>query len=76
MNMKEEILTVLTEANPTVDWNAEFLFDQLDSMGVISLLMALSVHFGISLRMTDATPKNLMSLDSIVKMVETKLQEK
>ena len=38
--------------------------------------MMLSDEFDISLDATDATPKNLMTLDSIVTLVEKKLAEK
>jgi acyl carrier protein len=38
--------------------------------------MMLSDEFGIRLEATDATPKNLKTLDSIVAMVEQKLSEK
>ena len=38
--------------------------------------MTLSAEYGIELEAVDATPKNLMSLDSIVQMVDRKLAEK
>lgn len=73
--MKEEIRNLLEEALPLVDFDADFLFSELDSLGVTTILMLLSDHFGIQLESTDATPKNLMSLNSIVAMVEKKLSE-
>jgi acyl carrier protein len=39
---------------------------------VTTILMVLSDEFGIKLEATDATPRNLKTLDSIVAMVERK----
>ena len=58
-----------------VDFDSEFLYAELDSLGVTTILMTLSDAFGIKLEATDATPRNLKSLDSIVAMVEKHLQE-
>lgn len=71
--MKEKIRHLLEEALPLIDFDSEFLFSELDSLGVTTILMTLSDEFGIQLEATDATPRNLMSLDSIVTMVEKKL---
>ena len=74
-NMKEKIRTMLEDALPLVDFDSDFLFSELDSLGVTTILMMLSDEFGIRLEATDATPKNLKTLDSIVAMVEQKLSE-
>lgn len=73
--MKEDIKALLTEALPTVDFDSEFLFSQLDSIGVITILMILGDHYSIPLTMQDATPKNLITLDALVRMVESKLNK-
>ena len=73
--MKEEIKALLTEALPMVDFDAEFLFEQLDSLGVITILSLLEQKYSIPLDVTDATPKNLISLDALVNMVETKIKQ-
>ena len=70
--MKEKIRTILEEALPLVDFDSDFLFSELDSLGVTTILMLLSDEYGIKLEATDATPKNLKTLDSIVAMVEEK----
>lgn len=74
--MKEKIRTMLEDVLPLVDFDSDFLFSELDSLGVTTILMMLSDEFGIRLEATDATPKNLKTLDSIVAMVEQKLSEK
>ncbi|MBP5367113.1 MAG: acyl carrier protein [Bacteroidales bacterium] len=74
--MKEKILTLLEDALPTVDWSSDFLFSAMDSLAVTTVLAVLSEEFKISLDSEDATPKNFMTIDSIVSLVETKLKEK
>ena len=71
--MKEEIKTLLEEALPLVDFDSDFLFAELDSLGIATILMVLSDHYGVKLDHTDATPRNLKNLDRIVAMVERKL---
>lgn len=66
----------MEEALPIVDLDSDFLFSELDSLGVITILMVLSEEYGIKLDAKDATPKNLKTLDSIVAMVERKIAEK
>lgn len=70
---KQKIKSLLEDVLPLVDFDSDFLFAELDSLGVTTILMTLSSEFGIELEAIDATPKNLKSLDSIVKMVETKV---
>ena len=74
--MKERIRNLLEDALPLVDFESGFLFSELDSLGVTTILMLLSDEFGIKMESTDATPKNLKTLDSIVSLVEKKLSEK
>ena len=74
--MKERIKKILENMLPLVDLDSDFLFSELASLGVTTILMTLSAEFGIELEAKDATPKNLRTLDSIVAMVEEKLREK
>jgi len=71
--MKEHILSLLTDVLPAVDFDSDFLFAELDSLGVTTILMILEAEYKIPLKASDATPKNFKTIDSIVKMVETKL---
>ena len=64
----------MEDALPLVDFDSDFVFSQLDSLGVTTILMVLSDEFDIKLEATDATPRNLKTLDSIVAMVEHKLK--
>jgi acyl carrier protein len=74
--MKEEIRTLLEDLLPLVDFDADFLFSELNSLDVTTILMSLADKYGIKLEAIDATPKNLKSLDNIVAMVERKIAEK
>lgn len=71
--MKEHILSLLSEALPAVDFDSDFLFTELDSIGVATIIMILSQEYNINLTVTDMTPKNLKTLDAIVKLVESKV---
>lgn len=74
--MKEKIRTMLEDALPMVDFDSDFLFNELDSLGITNILMILSDEYGIDLESSDVTPKNFKSLDSLVALVESKLAEK
>ena len=56
--MKERIRQLLEDALPLVDFDSDFVFSQLDSLGVTTILMVLSDEFDIKLEATDATPRN------------------
>jgi len=75
-SLKEQIRAKLEEALPLVDLDSDFLFSELDSLGVTTILMTLSDAYGIRLDTSDATPRNLKTLDSITALVENKLAEK
>ena len=73
--MKEEIIELLEEALPIVNLDSDFLFSELDSLGVVSIMMVLSEKYGIQLDSRDATPKNFRNIDSLVAMVRNKLMQ-
>jgi len=74
--LKQQIRALLEDALPLVDLDSNFLFSELDSLGVTTILMRLSDAYGIQLDTTDATPRNLKTLDSIAALVEQKLAAK
>ena len=71
--MKEEIRALLEEALPLVNLDSDFLFAELDSLGIATILMLLGEKYGISLDHSDATPRNFQSLASLAAMVQSKL---
>ena len=74
--MKQKILNLLEDNLPTVDWSSDFLFSEMDSLAVTTVLAILSDEFKIQLDSEDATPKNFMTIDSLVNLVESKLKAK
>ncbi len=58
-----------------VDLDSDFLFNELDSLGITTILMLLSDEFKVSLESSDVTPKNFRTLDSIVALVESKMNK-
>ena len=72
--MKENIRKILEEARPLVDLDSDFLFNELDSLGITTILMLLSDEYQIKLESSDVTPRNFRNLDSLVAMVEKKKQ--
>ena len=74
--MGDKIKELLEDPLPMVDFDSDFLFSELDSLGVTTILMTLSDYYDISLEAIDATPKNLRTLDSLVALVQKKLSEK
>ena len=51
--MKEKIHNLLEDLLPLVDLESDFLFSELDSLGVTTILMTLSDEFGIKLESKD-----------------------
>lgn len=74
--MKQRIRELLKQQLPLVDLDSEYLFSELDSLGITLIMMTLSQEYGIELEARDVTPKNFKTLDAIVKMVEEKLAGK
>lgn len=73
MTMKEIIRQALENVLPLVDLDSDFLFQELDSLGITTILMTLSDMYGIELNHSDVTPKNFRTLDSLVEMVQKKI---
>lgn len=74
--MKEIIRKKLEEVLPLVDLDSDFLFQELDSLGITTILMTLSDMYDIELDHSDVTPKNFKTLDNIVEMVKKKIEMK
>jgi len=74
--MKEKIKSILEDELPLVDLDSDFLFADLTSLDITTIMMLLSEEYDISLQSEDVTPKNFKSLDAIVALVQRKLDEK
>lgn len=70
--MKEKLQHLIEESLPLVDTESDFLFEELDSLGITTILMIIANEFGVTLTHTDVTPKNFKSLDSLVELINQK----
>ena len=69
----EEIKDLLTDVLPAVDFDSDFLFAELDSLGVATVLYVLSEKYKIRLEAEDVTPKNFKNIEAITNLVRTKM---
>lgn len=70
--MKQQIIGILNEINPGVDYETETkLIDSriLDSLSIISLVSELSFAFDVEIDVMDLVPENLNSVDAIVELI-------
>lgn len=77
MQMKEEVIEILTEVRPDIDLSGEVkLIDdgELESLDVVALVGELNDEFDINISVKHLIPENFNSVDAIVKLVES-LQE-
>lgn len=71
--MKEQILQLLKEALPQIDFtSSDRLVDDgiLDSLSIITLVSELSMEFDVDFDLDQLEPKNLNSIDAIVDTVK------
>lgn len=70
--MKEQILNLLKDALPQIDFTAsQRLVDDgiLDSLSIITLVSELSMEFDVEFDLDQLEPQNLNSIDAIVETV-------
>lgn len=70
--MEQEIRKMIEEALPLVDADSEFLFGELDSLGIAEIMMMLGDKYGVTLDYSDVTPKNFKSVKSLAELVMSK----
>lgn len=73
--MKERIRQLLSDALPLVDVDSDFLFGELDSLGITTILMTLQDEYGVKLEYQDVTPRNFKNIDSLAALVEKKQKQ-
>ncbi len=75
---KEEILEIVKEICPNIDWeNGTNLMDdgKLDSFDVVGIAGELMDRYDIEITADDVEPENWNSLDCIYDLVQRKLEE-
>lgn len=68
-----EIRLLLSDVLPAVDFSSDFLFAELDSLSVATILYVLSDKYGVLLDAEDVTPRNFRNIDSLARMVRSKM---
>ncbi len=71
--MKDELMEILTEIRPDVDFeNETSLIDDgiLDSMDIVSLVGELDDAFDVTVGVENLLPENFNSVDAMVKLIE------
>ena len=64
----EEIKALLSDLLPAVDFNSDFLFAELDSLGITTILFALAGKYDILLGPEDITPRNFKNIEAVVNL--------
>ena len=71
--MKDELMEILTEIRPDVDFeNETSLIDDgiLDSMDIVSLVGELDDAFDVTVGVENLLPENFNSVDAMVNLIE------
>ncbi len=74
MKTREEIIKILEQVNPDVDYenSDDFFEDELiDSMGIMTIITMMESSFSITIKPEDIIADNFLNLSSIMKMLET-----
>ena len=72
-NMKEELMNILSELRPEVNFEQETaLIDDgiLDSFDMVSLIGEINEAFGIEISFDDIEPENFNSVDGMLELIE------
>jgi acyl carrier protein len=72
--MKEQILKILSEIRPEMDYTSDSNFIEngmLDSLDIIRLVAELDDTFGISINGADIIPDNFKGLNEIENLIKT-----
>ena len=78
MNVREELLEILEELHPDIDFESEEnLIDDkmLDSFDVVTLVTEIGSAFDVELTAADMVPENFNSLGAMVAMIERMMED-
>lgn len=71
--MKKELLKLLSEEYPDVDFQAEKLVDDgiVDSITLMGVIGSISMEYGIQIPYEEIVPENFNSLETMAALVES-----
>lgn len=73
--MREELLTILTDCCPDVDFeNETALIDDglLESLDIVMIVTDICHHFNVEINVDDLLPENFNSVDAILDLIQSK----
>ena len=73
--MKEELLQILTEAVPGVDFEAEIaLVDDeiLESLDIVTIVSEIKDVFDVEITVDDLVPENFNSVEAILALIQAR----
>ncbi len=73
--MREQLLSILTEAVPGVDFDSETaLVDNgiLESLDIVTIVSEIMDVFDVALTVDDLTPENFNTVEDILKLINAK----
>ena len=74
-DMKERLLTILTESCPGIDFeNETALIDDgiLESLDIVTIVSEIMDEFNIELSVEDLLPENFNSLDAMLSLISSR----
>lgn len=76
--MRETLMDILTELRPDVDFEGEknlISGGVLESFDIVSLVSELTDEFDIAIRPKDLVPENFNSVEAMLNMIETLMED-
>jgi acyl carrier protein len=73
--MKEKIIDVIDQAMPNADIKANYLYNSVDSLGLLIIAQALSNEFNINIDSDDLNPKNFRNVENLEKLIKSKMNQ-
>lgn len=73
MNMREQIIKILSELRPEFDFTLDVNFIEegmLDSFDVVTLVDTIEEELGVAISGVDVLPENFCSVDAICQTIE------
>lgn len=73
MNMREQIIKILSELRPEFDFTQDVNFIEegmLDSFDVVTLVDTIEDELGVAISGVDVLPENFCSVDAICQTIE------
>ena len=78
MEVREELLEILEDLHPDIDFEAE---DELvsgkilDSFDIVNLVTEIGSAFDVEITAADLLPENFDSVDNMVRLIEERMEE-